>query len=90
MPHAFINNFAPNFKRDFSRRCKNGGLVVCSHVCHLTAFGKFHEFGVLVGGSKPVGQKSKNDSAEILPLKAENQSAKNMIRPKKYSPILAL
>ena len=40
-------------------------------------------------GVPPVGRKSNSDSAEILPQKAENQSAKNMIRPKKYISLLA-
>ena len=33
--------------------------------------------------------KKKNDRAKILPQKAENQGAKNMMRPKKYIPLLA-
>ena len=43
---------------------------------------------VWVGGPKPVGRKSENERAEILTHKAENWKAENMIRPKKYSPLV--
>ena len=38
--------------------------------------------GIWVGG-----RKSKNDSANKFPKRAENQSAENTIAPKRYSPI---
>ena len=52
---------------------------------HKAKFAKSSELAkrVWVAGPKTVGQKSKNNRAEILPQKAKNQCTENMIRPKK-------
>ena len=51
------------------------GMLVCTRV-------------VWSVGPKPVGLKSENNRAEILPHKAENRKAESTVRPKN-SPLLA-